>query len=134
MRLPERRIIEDLRERYPEGTRIELLNMDDMQAPPVGTLGTVSGVDDAGSIMVHWDNGSGLSVAYGPDQCRSLLPDFTRTVRRQIMEVRETGKTNMFDVPAVQRIAYERDLYDLVLFLEEHKLEYVHFILTGECK
>ena len=131
MRLPERRIIEDLRERYPEGTRIELLNMDDMQAPPVGTLGTVSGVDDAGSIMVHWDNGSGLSVAYGPDQCRSLVPDFTEIVRRQIMEVRETGKTNMFDVPAVQKIASDMRLYELTVFLAEHQKEYASFIVAG---
>ena len=56
------------------------------------------------------------------------------TVKEQILTVRSTGLTNMFDVPAVQRIAYERDLYDLVLFLEEHKQEYAHFILTGECK
>ena len=131
MRLPERRIIEDVRERYPEGTRIELLNMDDMQAPPVGTLGTVSGVDDAGSIMVHWDNGSGLSVAYGPDQCRSLVPDFTGTVRRQIMEVRETGRTNMFDVPAVQKIASDMRLYELTVFLAEHQKEYASFISAG---
>ena len=44
--------------------------MDDPQAPPIGTHGTVIGVDDIGSIMVRWDNGSGLSVAYGEDSCR----------------------------------------------------------------
>ena len=43
------------------------------QAPPVGTKGTVRGVDDIGSIMVAWDNGCGLSVAYGEDICRKLL-------------------------------------------------------------
>lgn len=47
--------------------------MDDPQAPPVGTKGTVRGVDDIGSIMVVWDNGCGLSVAYGEDICRKLL-------------------------------------------------------------
>ena len=47
--------------------------MDDPQAPPVGTKGTVRGVDDIGSIMVAWDNGSGLSAAYGEDICRKLL-------------------------------------------------------------
>ena len=41
--------------------------MDGMQAPPKGTLGTVRGVDDAGSIMVSWDTGSSLSVVYGED-------------------------------------------------------------------
>ena len=46
--------------------------MDDPQAPPIGTKGTVIGVDDIGSIMVTWDNGSGLNVAYGVDNCRKV--------------------------------------------------------------
>ena len=46
--------------------------MDDVQAPPVGTKGTVIGVDDSGSIMVSWDNSSGLNVVYGEDICRKL--------------------------------------------------------------
>ena len=72
MRFPSREIVEQLRSEYPEGTRVELVHMDDFQAPPIGTKGTVRGVDDGGSIMVRWDNGSGLSVAYGEDQCRKL--------------------------------------------------------------
>ncbi len=46
--------------------------MDDLQAPPLGTLGTVIGVDDIGSIMVDWDNGSGLNVVYGEDVVRKV--------------------------------------------------------------
>ena len=46
-----------LREKYSEGKRVELVKMDDPQAPPKGTLGTVRGVDDAGHILVNWDNG-----------------------------------------------------------------------------
>lgn len=65
-----REVVERLRAQYPAGCRVELLHMDDMQAPPVGTKGTVIGVDDIGSIMVRWDNGSGLSVVYGEDSCR----------------------------------------------------------------
>ena len=72
MRFPSREIIERLRRDYPAGTRVELVKMDDVQAPPVGTLGTVKGVDDIGSIMVAWDTGSGLSVAYGEDVCRKV--------------------------------------------------------------
>ena len=56
----------------------------------------------------------------------------TDTIREQILAIRDTGLTNMFDLPMVQRLAYERDFFDLVLFLEEHPKEYVHFILTGE--
>lgn len=59
--------LKSLRTTYPPGTRVKLIKMDDTQAPPKGTLGTVRGVDDAGSIMVSWDNGSGLSVVYGED-------------------------------------------------------------------
>lgn len=65
-------IVERLRRQYPAGCRVELLEMNDTQAPPVGTLGTVIGVDDIGSIMVRWDNGCGLSVAYGEDRCRRV--------------------------------------------------------------
>ena len=72
MRVIRREALNALRERYPEGTRVELLQMDDPQAPPIGTQGTVIGVDDIGSIMVRWDNGSGLSVAYGEDVCRRV--------------------------------------------------------------
>ena len=53
-------------------------------------------------------------------------------VKEQILAIRETGLTNMFDLPMVQRLAYERDFYELVCWLEDHKKEYTHFILTGE--
>ena len=55
-----REVVERLKKQYPAGCRVELLHMDDIQAPPVGTKGTVIGVDDIGSIMVRWDNGSGF--------------------------------------------------------------------------
>lgn len=70
MRVISKERLQALRERFKPGTRVELLKMDDVQAPPIGTRGTVIGVDDIGSIMVHWDNGSGLSVAYGEDECK----------------------------------------------------------------
>ena len=70
MRVISKERLQVLRERFKPGTRVELLKMDDVQAPPIGTRGTVVGVDDIGSIMVNWDNGSGLSVAYGEDECK----------------------------------------------------------------
>ena len=70
MNFPSRETVERLRRQYPEGTRVELVRMNDPQAPLIGTRGTVRGVDDIGSVMVAWDNGSGLSVAYGADVCR----------------------------------------------------------------
>jgi len=53
-------------------------------------------------------------------------------VREQILEIRATGLTNMFDVNMVQRLAFDRGFYELVIYLEEHRSEYVHFIMTGE--
>jgi len=70
MNFPNKETAEGIRKTYPAGCRVELVYMNDFQAPPVGTKGTVIGVDDIGSIMVRWDNGSGLSVAYGEDLCR----------------------------------------------------------------
>jgi len=75
MRFPNKDTIERLRRDFPAGCRVELVQMDDPQAPPVGTRGTVIGVDDIGSIMVRWDNGSGLSVAWGEDHCRRIGND-----------------------------------------------------------
>ena len=56
----------------------------------------------------------------------------TEKVKEQILAIRDTGLTNMFDIPMVQRLAFERDYYDLVIYLEENRKEYVHVILTGE--
>lgn len=70
MRFPSKETVERIRKEYPAGCRVELVRMDDFQAPPVGTKGTVLGVDDIGSVMVRWDNGSGLSIAYGEDECK----------------------------------------------------------------
>ena len=72
MRIPGRETIDRLRKDYPAGCRVELVHMDDPQAPPAGTKGTVTGVDDIGTIHVRWDNGCGLGVAYGEDSCRKV--------------------------------------------------------------
>ena len=67
---PSREIVERIRKQYPVGCRVELVRMDDIQAPPIGTKGIVIGVDDTGSIMVRWENGSSLNVVYEEDLCR----------------------------------------------------------------
>ena len=53
-------------------------------------------------------------------------------IRDQILAVRATGRTNMFDIPMVMQIADELHLHELVIFLLDHRSDYVHFILTGE--
>lgn len=51
---------------------------------------------------------------------------------QQILEARDTGETNMFDVNNVMAIAMREGLYELVDYLQDHKREYSHFILTGK--
>lgn len=72
MWIPKPELIASLREKYPKGTRVELVQMNDLQAPPVGTKGTVIGIDGMASIMVQWDTGSSLSIAYGDDICKKV--------------------------------------------------------------
>ena len=72
MEFPSREVVNMLREKYPKGTRVVLLEMDDPQAPPSGTKGTVRSVDDTAGIGVNWDNGSTLSAIYGVDRIRKI--------------------------------------------------------------
>lgn len=63
-------VLDRLRRQYPVGCRVKLIQMDNAQAPPVGTKGTITGIDDTGSILVLWDTGFGLNVLYGIDIIR----------------------------------------------------------------
>ena len=73
MRFPNSKVVESIRKRYPQGTRVELVNMEDPYTKiPEGTKGTVRCVDDTGTIFVDWDTGSGLGIVYGEDLCRKL--------------------------------------------------------------
>ena len=56
----------------------------------------------------------------------------TETIREQILAIRDTGLTNMFDVRTVQRLAFDQDFYELVCYLEEHRKEYVRLIMFGD--
>ena len=56
----------------------------------------------------------------------------TSKIKQQILAIRDTGLTNMFDIQMVQRIANEMNFFELVIFLEEEKDKYVKFILSGE--
>ena len=72
MRFPNKETVNRIRREYPAGCRVELVQMDDVQAPPIGSRGTVIGVDDTGSLLMRWDTGSGLNVVYGEDIVRKL--------------------------------------------------------------
>lgn len=72
MKMPSKETIEVLHKQYPAGCKVELLSMDDPQAPPGGTHGKVIMVDDVGTIHVAWQTGGGLGFAWGQDSCRRI--------------------------------------------------------------
>ena len=64
----DRKQVTELKKKYRVGTRIRLIRMDDAQAPPAGTEGTVTGVDDVGSVLMNWDNGCSLNLIPEEDE------------------------------------------------------------------
>ncbi len=132
-----KQLLENLRAAYPKGARVELLSMEDKAAPAPGTLGTVTGVDDTGSILVDWDNGSSLNVLFGIDQVRSV-PDENEQVPEDVIDtilsIRESGATNMFDVDEVCRLARDAGMRTQAAWIDTHRGAYVHFILHGDAK
>lgn len=70
---PDHAIVNFLRKQYPQGTRVELISMNDPYTTlKPGDKGTVSCVDDTGTVFVNWDNGSNLGVVYRVDHIRKL--------------------------------------------------------------
>ena len=79
--------IEQLRNMYPEGTKIKLNYMNDNYNPvPSGTLGIVEHVDDAGQIHVKWENGSSLALIYDEDDFFNILENFNWTIISTLFE------------------------------------------------
>ena len=69
MKFPNEHELKNLRERYPAGTRIRLIHMDDPYAPvESGMTGSVAYIDDAGSLHMKWDNGRSLALILGEDK------------------------------------------------------------------
>lgn len=66
------KIVDLLKKRYPAGTRVRLLKMEDPNPVPIGMLGTVEDVDDIGSLVVQWDDGRQLHVLHGIDEVEKI--------------------------------------------------------------
>ena len=115
MKTPNDKTLSLLREKYPVGTRIELILMNDKQAPSPGTRGTVQGVDDAGDLLVRWDNGSDLKIIIGEDSFRKL--DSVTTVcygKKEKWEDRQEASAYFLEAMANSRGA-ERERYSIIL-------------------
>lgn len=93
MKPADRKTVERLREMYPEGTIVELVRMDDPQAPNPGTRGTVLHVDDTGTIHVQWDTGSSLGAVYGIDKLLPVCPACHKAYSEHPALSRADGKT-----------------------------------------
>ena len=67
-------MLEHLRKQYPKGTRVELVSMNDPFSKTLkpGDKGTVSVIDDLGTLFVDWDCGSGLGVVLGVDCVKKI--------------------------------------------------------------
>lgn len=73
--LYQRDYVAHMREKYPPGTRVEVVSLcNEEEHLKPGTKGTVVGVDDQPALLVHWDNGSSLSLLIGQDQFR-VIPE-----------------------------------------------------------
>jgi hypothetical protein len=132
-KFPNQEQVTYLRRKYPEGTRITLkAPLDDPFAEQKpGDMATVKGVDDGGSILCAWNNGSSLSLIPAVDKFE--VQGVTDEVYEEIMQLRRLPDCpNMFDVKAVFELAVANDLYFLADFLFENTYTYTNFIITGQ--
>ena len=128
----DRKDVERLRAQYPEGTRVELVRMEDpYREMPAGMRGTVAFVDDIGTVHVDWDGGPRLGAVPGVDEVR-IVTEVDGAVREQVLAVRDTGLVNMFDVRGVGEVAEAMGFTELAGFLREDAAGYVRLILRGE--
>ena len=131
IRFPDRQIVESVRNRYPQGARVELVSMSDpYTALKPGDRGMVDFVDDTGTVFINWDSGSSLGAVHGVDAIRLLTK--AEIIREQCVATAKTGRTNMFDTKAVYEIALEMGFHELAGFILTRPKAYSALILTGE--
>ena len=123
--------LEARRARYKKGVCVELISMTDPYTKlKPGDMGTVDFVDDAGTVFINWDSGSHLGAVFGEDEIRILSK--AEVIKEQCRKVASTGKSNMFDVNVVFKIALEMGCVELADLMMTNTKAYGALILTGE--
>ena len=119
-------LIDMTKQNYPEGTRVELIEMKDKQAPPAGTLGTVQHVDDYGTVFVKWDNGTTIGAVLGVDMIRKpVLHEYDVSCKIEgRFHVTVKAKSLKEAAEKASNAYYDADFGDL----EESDMELVHII------
>lgn len=124
---------EELLVKYPPGTIVELtapLRDPYEKRLTTGSKAEIKGADDFGNLLCRWDNGSTLNIVPG-DEFR-VVGNFTAEIKANLLEIRSGGVSNMFDINTVQRIAFEKEWYETVDFLENCRDIYAWWVLKGE--
>ena len=66
-------VLKRIREKYPVGCTVEIIEMcDPYRDMPAGLRGTVTHVDDTGTVFADWENGSTLGAVFGEDKIRRV--------------------------------------------------------------
>jgi len=124
---------EELLSKYPPGTIVELTApLDDPYEKRLttGSKALIPGADVFGNLLCRWDNGSTLNIVPGDEF--KVVGRFTDEMKAQLLEIRDSGVTNMFDINTVQRIAFEKGWFELTDFVETCRDIYARWVLKGE--
>jgi hypothetical protein len=131
MRIPNNEELLAFREEYPQGTRVELISMQDSFTElKAGDRATVRGVDDYGDILCNWDKGSSLKLIPSADRFRKLTK--VEIIKEEVKSVAKTARVNMFSAREVFDIAMEMGFTELADFMFMNTPAYSRLILTGE--
>ncbi len=123
----------ELLEKYPPGTIVELtapLRDPYEKRLTTGSKAIITGADDYGNLLCRWDNGSTLNIVPGDEF--KIVGKFTNEMKAQLLELRASCVTNMFDINTVQRIALDKGWLELTDFLETCRDIYAWWVLKGE--
>lgn len=123
MQIPNRNEIENIKKEYPKGTLVELIKMDDQQAPPRGSIGVVEHVDSMGQLHMNWKHGGSIALVPGVDQFKIIKRYKVRKVHDNVLDnnILVLDDTLGTGFPLVNQLETDTELwiYDLADYLNE---------------